>query len=176
MRQRIVTFLTALTVVLAGLVALAPTPASAEALGPYRIKAALNSAKCLDVTDVSYANGALLQMYDCLPNQQNQRFWLYPTGYEVESYQIVAVHSGKCLDVKDVSQADWARIQQYACLGLGQTNQVFLAVHQTGQSALQLVAIHSSKPFGHASLAYNGAAVMQYPQSGTVGTYWLIQP
>ncbi len=136
--------------------------------GPYRILAGSStSGKCLDITGVSYSNGALAQIYDCFFSyyQWNQLFYIYPVG---PFYQIVAGHSGKCLDVQGVSTANYALYQQYDCLGASQTNQIFDVL--TVSNGLTVVyATHSWKAMWGAGL-YNGASVFQYPNN----EYWFL--
>jgi Ricin-type beta-trefoil lectin domain-like len=169
MKNRIVTFLAALTVMLGGLVALAPAPASAAALfGPYQLRLSDDTSKCVDITGVSQANGAYAQLYDCLGAQQyNQQFYFYAVSGLFQVYQIVAVHSGKCLDVEGASQSAGARIQQYDCLGYGQTNQLWGQVTYGAYSALY--AQHSSRAMSTYSI-YNGSPIVQR----SVNTLWYL--
>ncbi len=133
--------------------------------GPYRILA--SSSKCLDITGVSYSNGALAQVYDCFFNyyQWNQLFYIYPVG---PYYQIVAGHSGKCLDVQGASTANWALYQQYSCLGAGQANQIFDVITLPSGYTV-FYATHSWKAMW-AQGAFNGASVFQYPNN----EYWTL--
>jgi hypothetical protein len=149
-----------------GTVLAVATPAFADPLGPYRIHPYANYNKCLDVTDVSYANGAYLQLYDCLSNQQNQQFYLWRVSGTSEVYQIQAIHSWKCLDVKDVSQATGARIQQYDCLGTSQLNQLFQKEYDSGTSYSTFYAMHSGKKLAHYGTT-NGSQVVQELTTGT---------
>lgn len=125
-----------------GLTLVSLGPASAAVSGPYRITAP-GTNQCLDVRDVSQNNGAYLQLYQCLPYQYNQQFYLYEAG-QAWRFQIVAAHSGKCLDVRDVSQANGAHIQQWDCLGWSQMNQLFDDVDAGSGNSL-LRAVHSGK-------------------------------
>ena len=78
----------------------------------------LNSNKCLDVTDRSTANGAIIQQYTC--NGGTNQEW-YPRVAQnnpaATIYNLVNLNSGKCLDVLDRSTANGAIIQQYTCNG-----------------------------------------------------------
>lgn len=136
--------------------------------GPYSIQVrdGAGNAKCLDVTDVSQSNGALLQMYDCLGTQQtNQQFYFWNVD-GTPYYQITPAHSWKCLDVRDVSIQNYARVQQWDCLGASQTNQVWYVWFDSdpGYYRWHIVATHSWK---HLARDYpvNGAAVYQLNQN-----------
>ncbi|HKT21831.1 MAG TPA: RICIN domain-containing protein [Nitrososphaerales archaeon] len=141
LRTRLAAAATAVVVGL-GLAVAVESPAQAAWLGPVRLRA-FNTNLCMDVRGYSLNNGALLQLYTCLPNQHNQQFYLVTTPV-LYLYQIVAYHSGKCVDVKDVSLYDGAQIQQWTCLGLGQTNQLFMDV-DAGGGYSYLQAWHSGK-------------------------------
>ncbi len=80
--------------------------------GYYEIVPRYAPALAWDVTNVSTADGALLQLwtYGGGNNQQWQ-----PQSLGNGSYRFVARHSGKCLDVPGASTADGARLQQYTC-------------------------------------------------------------
>lgn len=168
--QKVGVFVGTLLIAL-GVGAFAASPASAvPPLGPFRI---VMLGKCLDVEGGPGAvnNGAHLQLYDCLPSQYNQRFYLYSVfGYNNDAYQIRAAHSGKCLDVEGVSYNPGARIQQYDCIGPNQTNQVFRRVNYQG-GVWQLMAVHS----GDMMVAYsynNGSSVIQGTHEGGSGSWW----
>jgi ricin-type beta-trefoil lectin protein len=160
-RQRIGVFFGTLIVTLGASAFAIAVPASAAVpYGPYQIHAFLHEDKCLDVTDVSYANGAYLQLYDCLPSQPNQQFYLWPVPGQFEIYQIQAIHSWKCLDVKDMSYSYGARIQQYDCLGYNQRNQLWQSVWVPDTGYQKFYALHSDKYLGNYG-TYNGAPVVQ---------------
>lgn len=142
-----------------GLAVAIPSPASAAMIGPVRIKPN-GTNLCLDVRDVSYANGAPLQLWQCLGAQYNQHFYLVETGVAWR-YQIVARHSAKCVDVRDVSYADNAQIQQWDCLGLGQTNQLFVDV-DAGGGLSYLQAWHSGKCLSYFLPPIQGGNVVQF--------------
>ena len=74
-----------------------------------------NSGSCLDVSNVSLSDGALLQQYQCLgAGQVNQVWQLYPFG---SSYELVSLNSGKCLDVAGISKDNGAQVIQWSCWG-----------------------------------------------------------
>jgi ricin-type beta-trefoil lectin protein len=165
LRQRLWAFLVALITAL-GIGAVVASPASAFA-GVYQIRP-YGSGKCLDVTDVSYSNGAYLQLYDCLgPTQNNQLFYFSKVGGTTFNYQIKVVSSGKCLDVRDMSLSAGARIQQYDCIGYGQTNQIFQMI--PSGSRYSIVPTHSWQYVTYQG-PFNGATVFQWPTSSPV--YW----
>jgi hypothetical protein len=82
--------------------------------GYYRVNNGINTAQALDVTGVSTADSALLQLwaYGGGTNQQ----WL-PVVESDGSYHFVNRNSGKCLDVPSASTADSVQLQQYTCNG-----------------------------------------------------------
>ncbi|MCW2870742.1 MAG: coagulation factor 5/8 type protein [Streptomyces oryziradicis] len=82
--------------------------------GYYRVNNGNNTAQALDVTGVSTADSALLQLwaYGGGTNQQ----WL-PVVESDGSYHFVNRNSGKCLDVPNASTADSVQLQQYTCNG-----------------------------------------------------------
>jgi hypothetical protein len=142
-KKLLVTLITAV-VAMTGLTTVASSPAFASSVSQMRLYDAPN--RCLDVRDVSYDNGAPLQIYDCLPSQFNQQFYFFyvPGSGTPGRYQIVARHSGKCLDVRDASQYPGAVVQQWDCLGYGQTNQLWQRV-DNGSQYSRFYAYHSGQ-------------------------------
>lgn len=142
--KKLLAALIAASVATVGLTVVANGPAFASSISQMRLYDAPN--KCLDVKDVSYDNGAPLQIYDCLPSQFNQQFYFFyvPGSGTPGRYQIVARHSGKCLDVRDVSYAPGAVVQQWDCLGYGQTNQLWQRV-DNGSQYSRFYAYHSGQ-------------------------------
>jgi Ricin-type beta-trefoil lectin domain-like len=160
MRRKILALIAAVLVGI-GAAAVVASPASAFS-GAYNIKP-YGTSKCLDVTGVSYADGAPIQLYDCLGGTQYNQSWYLvgPLPGSINHYQIKAGHSFKCLDVTGASQDPGARLQQYDCLGTGQLNQVFL-VASLGGDKWYIAAIHSNQSVSYQGL-FNGAAVFQWP-------------
>jgi hypothetical protein len=78
-----------------------------------------NSGKCLDVKDVSQADGAPIQQYTCLGwGQTNQIFEGVPVSPSDTSHaKYIAQHSHKCLDITGASTADGALLEQWTCNG-----------------------------------------------------------
>nr|WP_234376828.1 RICIN domain-containing protein [Streptomyces sp. TP-A0356] len=82
--------------------------------GYVRINNRNDAAQVLDVTDVSTADSAPVQLwtYGGGDNQQ----WL-PVDEGGGAYHFVNRHSGKCLDVPGASTADSVQLAQYTCNG-----------------------------------------------------------
>lgn len=157
----------------AGLVGFTTAPAMAAPTPyvPYQIVAAGDASACLDVSGVSYSNGALLQMYTCLgAGQANQIFYLYPVA-GTSYYRIRPSHSWKCLDVQGVSIADYAPVQQYTCLGDTQYNQIWDVYYYDAAGGWGIVPTHSWKILGSGG-TYNGASVYQ----NSWWAYWRLVP
>lgn len=176
LRRTAAAFLVTLIAVGAALTAIQAPAHAASArgglFGPYTIRPTVNQNYCLDVTGVSYSNGALMQIYQCLGNQQyNQVFYLWAVEGTASYYQITPAHDWKCLDVQGVSYNDWAPIQQYDCLGANQLNQVFNVSWDSNAGAYTISARHSFKFVNYAG-TYNGASVYQ---RGLV-QYWTLVP
>jgi hypothetical protein len=126
--------------------------------GPYYNLVARHSARCLDVSDNSAADSAVIAQWDCNAGL-NQQWRLEDAG---DGYvRVLAQHSGKCLDVAGNSTADGAFVNQYHC-GTG-TNQQFQFQDQGG-GYYRLMARHSGKclDVANASTA-NGARLIQWP-------------
>lgn len=82
--------------------------------GYVRINALNNATQVLDVTNVSTADRAPIQLW-AYGNGNNQQ-WL-PVEETDGAYHLVNRNSGKCLDVPAASTADGVQLQQYACNG-----------------------------------------------------------
>ncbi|MFB7293083.1 RICIN domain-containing protein [Actinacidiphila glaucinigra] len=82
--------------------------------GYVRVNNRNDASKAWDVTDVSTADAAPVQLWS-YSNGANQQ-WL-PVEEAGGTYHFVNRNSGKCLDVPSASAADAARIQQYTCNG-----------------------------------------------------------
>ncbi|MGW2572131.1 RICIN domain-containing protein [Streptomyces sp. NPDC001537] len=126
--------------------------------GPYYNLVARHSGRCVDVSDNSAADSAVILQYDC-NGGLNQQWRLTDAG---SGYvQIVAEHSGKCLDVSNASTADGAYVNQYKCTT--GTNQQWLFQDQ-GNGYYHLVARHSGKCLDvKDASAANGARLIQWP-------------
>ncbi|WP_285786406.1 RICIN domain-containing protein, partial [Microbispora sp. NBRC 16548] len=73
----------------------------------------VGSGRCVDVTDVSQANGAQVQIWDC--NGQSNQQWTQTSAGELR------VYGGKCLDVNGAGTADGTSVIIWDCNG--QNNQ-----------------------------------------------------
>lgn len=133
--------------------------------GPYslQVMGADGRVKCLDVTGNSTANGAPMQIYDCLGTQQyNQQFYFWDID-GLPYYYITPSSTWKCLDVRGVSHNAGAVIQQYDCLGNQQYNQIWDVWFDTTYYKWHVVATHSWLSM-NTGYPLNGAAVYQdYP-------------
>lgn len=169
--QRVGVFVTTLAIAL-GVGAVIATPAHATVLGPYRFRVPGYN-YCLDVRGASYDNGALLQVYTCLPNQTNQQFYIYLTD-PPNQWEIRPVHTGKCLDVVAASPNYGANVQQYTCLGSAQLNQQWYIGSQQYHPQNRLpLAQHSGWCLGVVSWLSNGVDVKQ---DWCGENPWLIEP
>ncbi|MEU8203845.1 ricin-type beta-trefoil lectin domain protein [Streptosporangium sp. NPDC049046] len=88
-------------------------PGSTPSPSPTSAIRGVGSGRCLDVANVSQANGAAVQIWDC--NGQNNQRWA-PTGASE-----LRVYGNKCLDVSNQSTANGAQVQIWDCNG--QNNQ-----------------------------------------------------
>lgn len=68
----------------------------------------------IDVSGISTADGALLQLW-AWANGNNQQW--QPVSLGGGYYKFVARHSGKCMDVPNASTANSVQLQQYTCNG-----------------------------------------------------------
>ena len=103
------------------------TPQTVLASGTYSFCSAANTNFCLDVSSVSTANGANIQLWTNA-NSNNQKFKVEAgkDGY----YTITAVHSGKVVDVSNANKTNGTNVQQYEANG---TNaQKWLAIPYNG--------------------------------------------
>jgi Ricin-type beta-trefoil lectin domain len=84
--------------------------------GNVRVNSEVNAASSWDVTNVSTADSAPIQLwtYSGGTNQQ----WL-PVSEGSGWYHFVNANSGKCLDVPAASTADSVQLAQYTCNGTG---------------------------------------------------------
>lgn len=99
---------------------------------------ALHSNKCVDVSDISTANGQAVQQWQCFPQNANQNWDFEAKG---RGYLLKARHSGKCLDVKDFQTTNGAPIIQWDCHG--SDNQLW-TVNELG-GGYQIKSVQSGK-------------------------------
>ncbi|MEU4836458.1 PHB depolymerase family esterase [Streptosporangium sp. NPDC023615] len=90
-----------------------PTPTVTPTPGTDGVIRGVGSGRCLDVSGVSQANGAAVQLWDC--NGQNNQRWASTAANELR------VYGNKCLDVSNQSTANGALVQIWDCTG--QNNQ-----------------------------------------------------
>jgi hypothetical protein len=82
----------------------------------FQIRPDSNTNMCLDVTSASTANGANLQLYQCLGEGQSNQIWhIVPIAGQAPYFGSIARHSNKCMDVTGQSTANGARIDQWEC-------------------------------------------------------------
>jgi Ricin-type beta-trefoil lectin domain len=84
--------------------------------GNVRVNSQVNAAASWDVTNVSTADSAPIQLWSYSGGANQQ--WL-PVSEGSGWYHFVNVNSGKCLDVPAASTADSVQLAQYACNGTG---------------------------------------------------------
>ncbi|GAA3009135.1 ricin-type beta-trefoil lectin domain protein [Streptosporangium longisporum] len=87
-----------------------PSPTPSSPAGPIR---GVASGRCLDVANVSQANGAATQLWDC--NGRSNQQWASTAAGELR------VYGGKCLDVNAAGTADGTAVLIWDCNG--QNNQ-----------------------------------------------------
>ncbi|GJF33667.1 extracellular exo-alpha-L-arabinofuranosidase [Kitasatospora sp. NE20-6] len=99
-----------LTAMVAAVVALAAMlvagPAQAATSGALR---GVASGRCLDVSNASQSDGALLQIYDC--SGGTNQLWTSTSGSQL------TVYGNKCLDVPGHATTAGTRVQIWACSG-----------------------------------------------------------
>jgi hypothetical protein len=85
--------------------------------------------KCVDVSGVSYSDGAPLQLWDCLGEGQTNQIWnIVPIAGQPPWFASIAKHSGKCMDVAGASPNNGARVQQWGCYWGGNQQWLWQAI------------------------------------------------
>ncbi len=87
------------------------TPVGEIKDGIYSIKTALGKNKVVDVSQASYADGANIQIWENV-NENQQKFKLKYNS-QSKTYTISAVHSNKVLDVDNAGKISGTNVQQY---------------------------------------------------------------
>ncbi|MEY9964374.1 putative low-complexity protein [Streptacidiphilus sp. MAP12-16] len=82
--------------------------------GYFQVGSAGSAAQVWDVTNVSTADSALIQLWTY--GGGNNQQWL-PVAESSGGYHFVNRNSGKCLDTPSASTADGVQLQQYTCNG-----------------------------------------------------------
>ncbi|MDS0136126.1 MULTISPECIES: non-reducing end alpha-L-arabinofuranosidase family hydrolase [unclassified Amycolatopsis] len=163
----------AVVAAVAGLLTVAPTPASAATVdtSAWYVLVNRNSGKALDVTGAATTDGAGLIQWS-RTNAANQQFQFTDTGGG--NYQLRARHSGKLADVQGASTADGAPVVQWAANG--GANQQF-SVADAGGGYVRLVNRNSGKALDiqGASTADGAGAVQQTGSTGTAQQWQLVQ-
>ena len=114
--KRVARALVAIAGVSGGMTAIAAQPASAAPPLTTSFVSIINfgANRCLDVTDGSTANGALIQLWGCASSQAQQKFYSH-SGSWINTTRVTAAEPLKCLDVTNGSSGDGALIQQWKC-------------------------------------------------------------
>lgn len=94
--------------------------------GTKEIRPQTTSGKCMDVTNGSTADGAIIQQWSC--NGTNAQFFVYekkgtftlPGNSLLSLYEIRNLASGKCLEIQGGSTSAGARVAQATCTGSSQ--------------------------------------------------------
>ena len=130
----------------------------------------VHSGKAMDVTNASTGNGAGIQQWDYIGNE-NQKWQFVSTGGGY--YRILAKHSGKVLDVKDASIANGAGVQQWDYAG--GANQQWQLTSVSG--GCRITARHSGKALDVKDVSSaNGAQIQQWDYSGGANQKWTLTP
>jgi glucosylceramidase len=125
----------------------------------------------LDVTDVSYENGAIIQQwYDFGTDNQRWRFESVESAY----LRIVSVSSGKSLGVVGASLDDGALIQQWDFSG-GYEQQWTVTLLDDGTYSIvnRLSGKALDVPYGSAD---NGVQIQQWDYHGGANQRWNVTP
>jgi len=115
--MRVVVGALAATVILSSTVIVSlATPAAADPFQPKYTQAYGGGVMCMDVTGVSFSNGARIQQYQCLGGGNQQWSWRNSASPWFRR-ELVVAHSNKCLDVPNGVYYNGAPLQQYTCTG-----------------------------------------------------------
>ncbi|QGV77285.1 RICIN domain-containing protein [Streptomyces ficellus] len=154
----------------AAAVAAAPLPA-------VQLRAA-HSDKCLTTPNASLRNGVNTVQSTCLPDAENQRVDMVPTG--AGTFELRFGHSGKCLDVEAAGTATGTVVQQWWCVG--KPNQQWrLVMVDIANELYELRPAHT--PTGtnrcldiESGSKTDGAVARLWACNGTAAQQWRIQP
>ncbi len=125
------------------------------------------SGKAMDVSGVSFENGAGIQQWT--PGSGDNQKWLVEI-IEKDEYRITAVHSNRVLDVVDGSSNNNARIQQWEFFG---SNNQRWRIESTNNGNYKIVSVNSNKVLdilGNGN--NNGNAVVQQTSSNDPYQRW----
>ncbi|HEX8149985.1 MAG TPA: RICIN domain-containing protein [Pyrinomonadaceae bacterium] len=144
--------------------------AAAEAQVTYYEIVSRHTGKCLDVSGVSYANGAAVHQWDCVGGA-NQQWQLVSNGDGY--YRIIARHSGKALDVAGGSLNDGAAVIQQDYVGAASQQWQRVAV---GGGYYRITARHSGKALDISGASYlNGAVAHQWTYVSATNQQWQLR-
>lgn len=130
--------------------------------GTYKILSKA-SEMALDVTDVSTADGALVQQWE-YTGGNNQRWTIRDAGSGYVN--IVNAASGKALDVINGSTTDGAGVQQWALTGTGGNNQQW-KLEAAGGGYYKIVNKNSGKVLDiPGTSTMNGTKIQQWSYTG----------
>ncbi len=87
--------------------------------GYFQIRPDSNTNMCLDVTGANPANGAFLELYQCIPGAGNQLWYFTPISGQPPWFAAIAQHSGRCMNVEGSITANGARVLQWDCIWSG---------------------------------------------------------
>ncbi|HEY0947494.1 MAG TPA: chitobiase/beta-hexosaminidase C-terminal domain-containing protein [Opitutaceae bacterium] len=137
--------------------------------GVYKI-VARHSGKALDVSGVSYDNGALVHQWDYVGGL-NQQWRVQDVGGGY--YSLSAVHSGKVLDVVGGSTSEGAAIHQWDDYGLDSQK---WSLESVGGGYFRIVNKNSAKALDiYGASTDNGAAVNQFTYTGGENQQWMLE-
>lgn len=169
MRTLLFTYLSPLRLIRC-LIFLVLCPMAAEAQGTYYEIVARHTGKCLDVSAVSYDNGAAVHQWDCVGGA-NQQWQLVNNGDGY--YRIVARHSGKALDVSGGLFDNGAAVVQWDYVGAA--NQQWQLVNN-GDGYYRILARHSGKALDISNVSYqNGAIIHQWDYLDGTNQQWQLR-
>lgn len=116
---------------------------------------AVHSGKCMDISGVSYSDGAGVQQYAC-SGGGNQKFTVEAQANN--TYRLKASHSGKCLGVMYNATHDGAALEQRSC---GSSNSQLFSINDKGSGRYELKNVNSGKCVDVRSNSSSNGAVLQ---------------
>lgn len=133
---------------------------------------AQSSGKCLDVTNVSTADGAGIQQWSC-HGGPNQMWQLRNVGGA--NWEIVSANSNKCLEVAGASTANGARVDQATCNG--QSNARWTLSNSGGNGPTQVRSASSGKCLDVTAVSSaDGAPMQQWSCGGGANQKFTFKP
>lgn len=130
-----------------------------------------HSGLCLDVANISTANGAEATQWEYWGGQ-NQVFRI--EWVEGGHYRLIATHSGRVIDVKNIATGNGAQIHQWDWWG--GDNQKF-RLDPVGHGYYRLVAKHSGRVLDVSGISTdNGARIVQWDWWGGGNQQWRLGP